>query len=208
MSPTKFQLNPTYHSGADVFLYFQDGHRGIHLRYRNGTILAIINLHVAPRPSAKFGLNLTGFRNRCGLKIFKKSPWQPSWISERNDFSNSESLCPFHASHQVSTQSDLRFGKRCHLENFKMAFVRLSWIPGRNDFSNSESMSLLCLHQISIKSNTVWKKKSFEEFQDGRGGHLSYRNGTILAILNLFAAPMHPIKLLRNRIYGLGGDVV
>ena len=46
-----------------------------------------------------------------------------AWISERNDFSNSESLCRFDASNQVSAQSDLWFGRRCRLKNFKMAAV-------------------------------------------------------------------------------------
>ena len=37
---------------------------------------------------------------------------------------------------------------------------------------------------------------SFEEFQDGRhGGHLRYRNGTILIILNLQNTLMPPNKL-------------
>ena len=38
-------------------------------------------------------------------------------------FSNSES--PFHpnASHQVSAQPDLLFGRRCDLKNFKMAAI-------------------------------------------------------------------------------------
>ena len=50
---------------------------------------------------------------------------------------------------------------------------------------------------------------SFEEFQDGhQGGHLGYRNGTILTILNLYVAPMPPIKFRLNLTYGLGGDVV
>ena len=36
---------------------------------------------------------------------------------------------------------------------------------------------------------------SFEEFQDGnRGGHLGYRNGMILAILNLYVTVMPPIS--------------
>ena len=49
----------------------------------------------------------------------------------------------------------------------------------------------------------------FEEFQDGRhGGQLGYRNGTILAILNFYVAPMPPIKFRLNLTYGLGGDVV
>ena len=41
-------------------------------------------------------------------------------MSEWNNFSNSESLCHCDASHQVSAQLDLQFG-RCPLKNFKMA---------------------------------------------------------------------------------------
>ena len=82
---------------------------------------------------------------------------QPSWISERNNLSNSESVCRSDASHKVSTQSD---------------------------------------------------ETSFEEFQDGcLGCHLGYRNGTILAILNLCVAVMLPIKFWLNPTYGMGGDV-
>ena len=50
---------------------------------------------------------------------------------------------------------------------------------------------------------------SFDEFQDGRhGDHLGYQNGTILAILNLYNAPMPPIRFQLNLTYGLGRDVV
>ena len=50
---------------------------------------------------------------------------------------------------------------------------------------------------------------SFEEFQDGHhGGHLGYRNGTILAILNLCVTVMLPIMFWLNPTFGLGGDVV
>ena len=45
---------------------------------------------------------------------------------------------------------------------------------------------------------------SFEEFQYGRQG---YRNGTILAILNLCVAPMPPIKFRLNLTYGFEGDI-
>ena len=49
----------------------------------------------------------------------------------------------------------------------------------------------------------------FEVFQDGlHRGHLGKWNGTILAILNLYVAPMPPIKFRLNPTYGLGGDVV
>ena len=44
---------------------------------------------------------------------------------------------------------------------------------------------------------------SFEEF----GGHLEYRNGTILAIPNFYVAPLAPNNFQLNPTYGLG-DVV
>ena len=47
---------------------------------------------------------------------------------------------------------------------------------------------------------------TFEEFQDGHhgghsrcGGHLGYRNGTVLAILNFCVTVMPPIKFQLNR---------
>ena len=39
------------------FEEFQDGCRGSHTGYGNGTILAILNLHVAIMPPTKFQLN-------------------------------------------------------------------------------------------------------------------------------------------------------
>ena len=54
---------------------------------------------------------------------------------------------------------------------------------------------------------TVLEEMSFNEFQDGRyGGHLGYRNGTTLAILNFYIAPMPSIKFRLNPTYGLRGD--
>ena len=71
-------------------------------------------------------------------------------------------------------------------------------------------MSLRCLPSgLGSIQLTVWEEMSFEEFQDGgHGGHLGYRNGMILAILNLYAAPMPPIKFQLNSTYGLEGHVV
>ena len=107
---------------------FQAVHHGGHLGYLNETNLAILNLHVSQMPRTKFKLNPT---YRSGADVvwrFSRLPlWRPSWIAERNDFSNSEFLCCSSASHQVSAQSNLRFG-RCP-----------SWISERNDFSNSNS---------------------------------------------------------------------
>ena len=71
-------------------------------------------------------------------------------------------------------------------------------------------MSLRCL-PLSFGSiqPTIWEEMSFEEFKNGRyGDHLGgYLNRTILAILNLYKAPMPPIKFRLNLTYGLG-DVV
>ena len=54
----------------------------------------------------------------------------------------------------------------------------------------------------------VWEEMLFEEFQDDRhGGHLGYRNGMILAILNLHVATMSPTKFRLNPTYDSGGDV-
>ena len=51
----------------------------------------------------------------------------------------------------------------------------------------------------------VWKEMSFEEFQDDHhGSHLGFRNGTILANLNLCVTVMPPVKLQLNRTYCLG----
>ena len=57
MPPTKFQLNQTYHSRADVISILSS--HGGNLGYWNGTNLAMLNLHVAPMPPTKVRLNLT-----------------------------------------------------------------------------------------------------------------------------------------------------
>ena len=48
-----------------------------------------------------------------------------------------------------------------------------------------------------------------EDFIDGcHGGHLGYRNGTIIANENRHVDPMSPIKFQLNLTFRLGGDVV
>ena len=104
------------------FEELQDGCHGGHLGYLNGRILTILNLCVTVMLPIKFWLNLTyGFGGDVIRRISRWHPWWPSWISERYNFSNSESLCSSNASHQVLAQSHLQFGRRCRLKYFKMA---------------------------------------------------------------------------------------
>ena len=61
MPPIKFQLNQTSDLGGMSFEEFQDGRlaAGGHIWYRKGKILAILSLHVATMPLAKFQLHPT-----------------------------------------------------------------------------------------------------------------------------------------------------
>ena len=146
-----------------LFEVFQVGHHGGHLRYGNRRILAILSLYNSPKPPIKFQLNLTYCLGLDVIwRISRWPPWWPSWISEQNDFSNSESLCHCDASHEVLAQSNFRFGRRCHLRITRWPPWQPSWISER----------------------------------------------TILAILNLYVAPMPPIKFRLNLTYGFGGDIV
>ena len=92
------------------FEEFQAGRHGSHLGYQNGTILAILNLYVAPMPPIKFQLNLTYCLGGDAIWRISRWPlWRPSWAH----FSNSESPCCHNASHYVSAQSNLWFWRRC-----------------------------------------------------------------------------------------------
>ena len=144
---------------------FQNGYNGGHLGYQNETILAILNLNVAPMPPTKFGLNPT---SRSGADVVWRfsrwPPWQLCWISERNDFCNSESPCPLDASHQISAQSDFRFRRRCRLKRFKMATVAAILDIGTERFSQFWiSMSPQCrphsFTSIQPQSNLPFRRR-------------------------------------------------
>ena len=115
------------------------------------------------------------------------SPWWPSWILDWNNFNNSESLCHYNVSHQVSAQSDLWFGRRCLLKNFKMA----TWISERNDVSNSES---LCHFDASHPK--FWLNPTYS-----LGGPVVCRILKILAFLNLHVATMPPNVLAQSNLW-------
>ena len=78
---------------------------------------------------------------------------------EQNDFSNFESLCHCDASHQVSAQLDLGFGRRCRLKNFEIAAV-LDIGTERKDFNNFESLCHCdASHQVSAQSHLGFRRR-------------------------------------------------
>ena len=68
-------------------------------------------------------------------------PWQPSWISNQNDFSHFWSISHPDASYQVSSQLAFGFRRRSEKKIFKMATMEAildfwsSWISDQNDLS-------------------------------------------------------------------------
>ena len=127
----------------------------------------------------------------------------------RNNFNNSESVCYSDASHKISAQSNLRFGRRYLLKTLKMTAMAAILDIGTDYFSNSESLCRShASHQVSAQSNLVWMEILFEKFQDCR------RVSAILDIgmeriyqLWISVTPMPPIKFQLNLTYSLGGDV-
>ena len=73
----------------------------------NKMVLAILNLHNTPMPPIKCQLNSTYCLGNVVWTISRWLTWRPSWISERNNFSKTESECRPNASHQFSAQSDI-----------------------------------------------------------------------------------------------------
>ena len=74
------------------------------------------------------------------------------------------------------------------------------------DFSNSESLCHCDASHSILAQSYLWFERRC--CLKKHGGHLGYRNRTILAILNLYLALKPPIKFQINLTYGLGGDVV
>ena len=150
-----------------LFQDFQAGHHDGHFGYWNRTNLAILKLHVPQMPPTKFGLNLTYRLGADMVWRFSRWPTQgPACVLERKDFSNSESLCCSNASHQVSAQSNLQFGRRCHLKIFKKADM-----AAHLGYQSWMILAILNLHVAPVWLR-VGKQMWFQDFQDDRAGHL------------------------------------
>ena len=173
--PQSFSLSWLTVREQITFQDFQAGHHGGHLGSGNGTNLAILNLHVTPIPPAKFGLNPTYHSQAVVVWWFRRWPqWRTCWILEQDDFLNSESLCCSDASHQVSAQSDLQFG-RCHLTVFKMAGM-LTILDIRKEWFYQFYLTMWP-KSLPPSLGSIWlrvpEQMWFQDFQDGhQGGHL------------------------------------
>ena len=101
MPPIKFRLNPSHGLGGD-----DKNFKMVAVGYQNVTILSILNLRVSQMPPTMFQFNPTFCSGAdVVLKLSRWPPWWPSWISEQNDFSNSESPC-----RHVAPMPPIKFG--------------------------------------------------------------------------------------------------
>ena len=163
-----------------------------------------LNLCVTVMLPIKFWLNLTsGFGGDAVRRI---SRWWPSWLLKQKILAVLN-FC-------VTVMPPIKFWLNPVCGLWGDIIWRISswlpwppsWILEQNDFSNSESLCHFPSSFISI-GLLVCGEMLFEEFQDGRhGGHLGYRNGKSLAILNLHAATVPPTKFQLNPTWG-SGDV-
>ena len=120
-----------------LFEEFQDGG---HLGYWKRRIWASLNFHNTPMPPIMFKLNQT-YRSVADViwRFSRWLPWWPSWISERNHFSNSKSLCCPDAFHLLLHPTFKMAGGDIVWRFSRWLTWRPSWISERNDFSKSKS---------------------------------------------------------------------
>ena len=104
-----------------------DGHFGFPIN----RILTIFALQVTMILPSKFRVNWPfGSGNEVKNRFSRWRPWQPSWISDRNNFSYFWSTSHPNASYQVSSQLAFRCRKRSEKYIFKMDGGHL-WFPIR-----------------------------------------------------------------------------
>ena len=176
-----------------------------------GTIFAILNLSVTPMPSIKHQVwTESALRfGRCRLKNFKIAA-----LAATLNVGNGTNLAVLNLN--VSPVPPIKFQLNPTYRLGAHAVSRFSsWPPWRPswkvELSNSKSPYHPKCRPQSLGSIrlTVREQTWFEYFLNGHcGGHLGFRNGTILAIPNLYVAPISPIKFQLNPTYGLGEDVI
>ena len=82
--PIKFPVNGPFYPGEEDF---QDGNCGSHPVFPIGSILAIFDLQVTSMILTKFQVNWPLNSGEAKNRFSRWPPSQPSWISDRNNFS-------------------------------------------------------------------------------------------------------------------------
>ena len=101
-------------------IHFQEGRHGNHLGFPIGTILAIFDLQVTLMLHTKFQVNWPfGPGEETKNRFSRWPPRQPSWISDRNDFSYFLSTSHPNASYQLPTKKKKRKKKKKKKEEKK-----------------------------------------------------------------------------------------
>ena len=133
-------------------------------------------------------------------------PWQPSWISNQNNFSHFRSISHPDASYQVSSQLAFGFRRRSEKKIFKMA-ITVAIFDFRSArfylflIYKSPCCFLPSLESIGLSTQEMKWKIDFHD-----GGHLGFPIGTILAIFDLQITLMLPTKFRVNWHLGLGEE--
>ena len=137
--------------GGDVVWRIYGGHLG----YRNGMILAILNLLFLRCIPSGFSL--------IQLKVWEEmsfEEFQNGCLGGHLGYRNGTILAILNL---CVAQLDLWFGRRCVLKNFKLDAMTPSWISEWNDFNNSAS---LChsdpSHRVSAQSGKRYGSKNFK----------------------------------------------
>ena len=174
------------------FEKFQDGrHHDGNLGYRNGTILAILNLCVTVMLTIKFWLNPT---YGLGGDVFWRISRWPPWYRNGTFLAILNLYVP--TMHPIKFRLNLTYGFAGDI------IWRISrWPLG---YRNGTILAILNLWQLSLCYlpssfgsiwHTVWEEMSYSRL---RSSHLGYRNETILEILNLCVTVTPPIKFQLN----------
>ena len=167
-------------------LDIQDGGHGSHFEFCIGTIFIIFYLQVALIFPTKFRVSWPlNSREVVQNRFLRVQKWQPSWISDWNNFSNF-----WLTSHP---NSSTKFRAKWHLgsgEEVQNIFSR--WWPSLTSDWKSFSYFLICrspwyfLASFSSIGLSVQEKKFKKDFQDGHdGGHFRFPIKMISAISDL-----------------------
>ena len=202
MPSTKLQVNCHFGSAEEAKKHFQDCRHGGHLGFPINTIFLML-------PS-KIHVNLPfGSKEEANNLFSRWPPWQPSWLSDRKNFS-------FFFYLQVILMLHTKFQVNWPFDSGEEAKERCSiwppwwpsWISNRNNFSCIWSTSLYdASYQVKVSwlSGSADKAKNrFSSWPLWQASWISDR--TILVIFSLWFTPRLPTKFRVNWLFRLGKE--